>query len=185
MKNKNSRKPLFIPMGMRIWKTVIAVFICAVLGLIFNVRPFYSMIAAILCMQNTTGESIKKGVIRCIGTFIGGIMGVIVLLIIDFTPLNAFTLPYYILISLCVAPVIYLTVLVNRESSAYIACVVFLCIVLSHYESENHYLFALQRMLETIAGIFTSVMVNMLIKNPDKKLNHENENNDLERNQIP
>ncbi|MBS1325210.1 MAG: hypothetical protein HP044_04755, partial [Oscillospiraceae bacterium] len=52
---------------MRIWKTVIAVFICAVLGMIFNIHPFYSMIAAILCMQANTSESIKKGVVRCVG----------------------------------------------------------------------------------------------------------------------
>ena len=76
---------------------------------------------------------------------------------------------YYILISLCIAPVIYLTVLLNRESSAYISCVVFLSIVLSHFDSENHYLFALQRMLETVAGIFTAVAVNKIIRNQDNK----------------
>ncbi len=157
-----------IHIGMRIWKTVIAVFLCAVLGLIFDIHPFYSMIAAILCMQATTSESVKKGVIRCIGTFIGGLAAVIILLIIDFTPLVPFSLLYYVLISLCIAPVIYLTVMINRESSAFIACVVFLSIVLSHFDTENHYFFALQRMLETIAGIIIALVINRVIKNPDK-----------------
>lgn len=157
-----------IHIGMRIWKTVIAVFLCAVLGMILDIHPFYSMIAAILCMQATTVESVKKGVIRCIGTFIGGLVAVIILLIIDFTPLVPFSLLYYVLISLCIAPVIYLTVMINRESSAFIACVVFLSIVLSHFESENHYWFAVQRMLETIAGIIIALVINRVIKNPDK-----------------
>lgn len=157
-----------IHIGMRIWKTVIAVFLCAVLGMIFDIHPFYSMIAAILCMQATTSESIKKGVIRCIGTFIGGLAAVLIMLIIDFTPLVPFSFFYYVLISLCIAPVIYLTVMLNRESSAFIACVVFLSIVLSHFDSENHYLFAVSRMLETIAGILVAVIVNRVIKSPDK-----------------
>ena len=155
--------------GMRIWKTVIAVFICAVLGMILNIHPFYSMIAAVLCMQVNTSESIKKGIIRCIGTFIGGFTAVLILMIIDFTPLKPFSMLYYVIISLCIAPIIYATVLLNRESSAFISCVVFLSIVLSHFEAENHYLFALQRVLETIAGILTAVIVNRFIKNPDKK----------------
>lgn len=157
-----------IHIGMRIWKTVIAVFLCAIAGLIFDIHPFYSMIAAILCMQATNSESVKKGVIRCIGTFIGGLAAVIILLIIDFTPLVSFSLLYYVLISLCIAPVIYLTVMINRESSAFIACVVFLSIVLSHFDTENHYLFAVQRMLETIAGIIIALIINRVIKSPDK-----------------
>lgn len=166
---KGNRKIPKIHIGMRIWKTVIAVFICAVLGMILDIHPFYSMIAAVLCMQVNTSESIKKGVIRCIGTFIGGLMAVIILLVIDFTPLVPFSLPYYVLISLCIAPVIYLTVLLNRESSAFIACVVFLSIVLSHFDTENHYLFALQRMMETIAGIAVAVIINKVIRNQDRK----------------
>lgn len=157
------------PMGARIWKTVIAVFICAVLGMIFDVHPFYSMIAAVLCMQSSTSDSIEKGVIRCVGTFLGGFAAVIILLIIDFTPLVPFSFIYYTLICLCIAPIIYSTVLLDRKPSAFISCVVFLSIVLSHYEVENHYLFALQRVLETITGILTAVLVNHFIKNPDKK----------------
>ena len=92
----------------------------------------------------------------------------VILLIIDFTPLVPFSLLYYVLISLCIAPVIYLTVMINRESSAFIACVVFLSIVLSHFDTENHYLFAVQRMLETIAGIIIALIINRVIKSPDK-----------------
>ncbi|MGN0613398.1 MAG: aromatic acid exporter family protein [Porcipelethomonas sp.] len=157
-----------IHIGMRIWKTVIAVSACAVLGMIFDIHPFYSMIAAILCMQSNTSQSIKKGAVRLVGTLIGGAGAVLILLLIDFTPLEPFSVLYYAVISLCIAPLIYTNVLLGQEASSYITCVVFLSVVLSHFEGENHYLFALQRMLETAAGIVISVVINKTISNNDE-----------------
>lgn len=72
--------------GMRIWKTVIAVAICAFTGYLLDTTPFYAIIAAILCMQASTGESIKKGLSRCVGTLIGGLFACIILLAVDYTP---------------------------------------------------------------------------------------------------
>lgn len=152
---------------MRIWKTFIAAFICAMAGYITGTEPFYSMIAAILCMQSSTEESIKKGVSRLFGTLIGGIFAVAVLLLIDFTPLVPFSALYYIIISFCVVPLIYTNVLFKQDASSYITCVVFLCIVLPHYNDGNHYLFALARMLETAFGVVVSVIINKTIKNND------------------
>lgn len=158
-----------IHIGMRIWKTVIAVFICAVLGMLLDIHPFYSMIAAILCMQTNTTASIKKGAERLLGTFIGGTAAVLILMLIDLTPLKPFSILYYMIISLSVAPLIYTNVLLKHEASSYISCVVFFSIVLVHFESENHYMFALQRMLETAAGIVIAVAVNKIIRNNDNK----------------
>ena len=50
--------------GMRIWKTVIAVFLSALSGYIFNYHPFYTIITAILCMQVSTEASLKTAGIR-------------------------------------------------------------------------------------------------------------------------
>ena len=150
--------------GLRIYKTVIAVMRCAFLGYITDIHPFYTIIAAILCMQSSTEESIKKGAIRLVGTAIGGVFALFILLLIDLTPLAAFSALYYLIISLCVLPLIYTNVLLGKQASSYITCVAFFSIVLSHFDTENHYLFALQRMLETAAGIVISVAVNRLIK---------------------
>lgn len=154
---------------MRIWKTFIAALICALSGYITNSEPFYSMIAAILCMQSNTDESIKKGMSRLVGTLIGGVFAVLILLLIDFTPLQPFSSLYYIIISFCVVPLIYTNVIFKQASSSYITCVVFLCIVLPHYNDGNHYLFALSRMLETAYGVIVSVFINKTIKNNDDK----------------
>ena len=150
--------------GLRIYKTVIAVVICAFLGYITGIHPFYTIIAAILCMQSSTEESMKKGAIRLVGTAIGGVFALFILLLIDLTPLDPFSAVYYLIISLCVLPLIYTNVLLGKQASSYITCVAFFSIVLSHFDTENHYLFALQRMLETAAGIVISVAVNRLIK---------------------
>lgn len=153
--------------GMRIWKTVIAVAICAFTGYMLDMQPFYSIIAAILCMQSNTDESLQKGISRCIGTFIGGGFACVILLFVDFTPLEPFSFIYYIIICLFVVPLIFTAVRINYESSAYITCVVFFSIVLSHIDDDNTYLFALKRVCETIFGIVVSLGINRLIKNPD------------------
>lgn len=164
-----------IHIGMRIWKTFIAAFICAIVGMLLDMQPFYSMIAAILCMQVSVSESINKGVTRLVGTLIGGIFAVLILLLIDFTPLEPFSVLYYTIISFCVVPLIYTNVLLKQDASSYITCVVFLSIVLSHLGEGNHYVFALTRMLETAFGIVVAIVINMTIKNNDRK-EQSNEN---------
>lgn len=48
-----------VRVGGRIWKTVIAVFLCFVLDTIRKTGvPFYAAIAAILCMQRSQQDSI-------------------------------------------------------------------------------------------------------------------------------
>lgn len=160
-KQKNRNR--FPPVGMRIWKTVIAVVISSMLGVVLDIHPFYTIIAAILCMQPDREQSIKKGGIRLIGTGVGGVFAVAVLLLIDFTPLESFSVPYYLMISLFVLPLIYTNVVLKTEASSYITCVAFFSIVLSHFEADNHYLFALQRMLETAVGVVISLGVNMVM----------------------
>lgn len=155
--------------GMRIWKTVIAVFLSALSGYIFNYNPFYTIITAILCMQVSTEASLKTAGVRCIGTFIGGIFSALMLVVINIFSIELFSIAYYMIISLFVAPMIYITVLIHREKSAFITCVVFFSVVLVNIVRMNPYLFIVLRVIETLAGIGISVAVNMIIKNPDKK----------------
>lgn len=68
--------------GMRIVKTALAVFLCFLIDLLRNHQgaPFYSAIAAILCMQPFVSNSVKVAFNRSVGTFIGGLFGMLVLL---------------------------------------------------------------------------------------------------------
>ncbi len=147
--------------GMRIIKSSVAVFFCF---LIYMLRgdgiPFYSAIAAVLCMQPYVSHSWRVALNRTVGSLIGGTAGMLVMLIEkEFIP-PQYPLLKYLLISAVIIPLIYSTVLLKKPSAAYIACVVFMSITVSHGLDANPYLFALNRILDTLIGIFVSLGVN-------------------------
>lgn len=153
--------------GMRIFKTFVSVFLCLCLNLLMwdDGIPFYSAIAAILCMQTDASNSMKAAVNRTVGTFIGGIFGMIVLVLLrDVIPQDLYGYRFweYLIVSLCVIPLIRATVIVQKPAAAYITCVVFLSITISHGTDANPYFFALNRILDTLLGIFVSLGVNWL-----------------------
>ena len=90
--------------------------------------PFYSAIAAILCMQPDVRGGLRVGLNRVVGTLIGGLYGMGVLYLLrTFLPEGTGLLQYAI-ISAALVPLMYLTVLVKKTSATYITCVVFLSV---------------------------------------------------------
>ncbi len=159
-----SKKRRLPGIGLRIIKSSIAVLLCFGVYFLRGQRgvPFYSAIAAILCMQPYVANSLKVGVNRIIGTLIGGAAGIPVLLLeLRFFPGegNPFK---YVLVSLVLIPLIYITLLLKKPSASYITCVVFLSVTVSHVTDPNPYLFALNRTLDTLIGIFISLGINAL-----------------------
>lgn len=149
-------------LGLRTLKSVFAVFLCFLIHYLFikNGFPFYSVIAALLCMQTNIQNSLETGINRLIGTFIGGIFGIIILnLLRNYIIINN-QLLYYALISLLLIPLIYIPVLINRKSTSYITCVVFLSIVINHSEDMTPNIFAMQRIIDTAIGVIISIFVN-------------------------
>ncbi|MGV8905428.1 MAG: HAD-IIB family hydrolase [Acetobacterium sp.] len=148
--------------GMRIIKTCIAVYICFLIYMLRGEQgaPFYSAIAAILCMQPYVSNSLKVALNRTIGTFIGGAMGMFVLFIEQSFVLINIPGLQYLLVSLAIIPLIYFTLLIKKPTTAFIACVVFLSIAIAHSTDVNPSLFALDRILDTLIGIFVSLGVN-------------------------
>jgi len=147
--------------GMRIIKSAIVVFICF---LIYAVRgdgmPFYSAIAGILCMQQYLSNSLKAARNRTIGTIIGGVFGMVILLVDRaFIPEGMIMLQYF-LISLAIIPLIYVTILIEKQAVSYIACVVFLSVTVTHGVDVSPFYFTLNRILDTLIGIFVSLGVN-------------------------
>jgi len=148
--------------GMRIIKTCIAVYICFLIYMLRGEQgaPFYSAIAAILCMQPYVSNSLKVALNRTVGTFIGGAMGMFVLLFErSFVP-TGIPAVQYLIVSLAIIPLIYFTLLIKKQTASYIACVVYLSIAISHGADVNPSLFALDRILDTLIGIFVSLGVN-------------------------
>lgn len=147
--------------GMRIIKSAAAVFLCFV---IYKIRgegiPFYSAIAAVLCMQREIEDSKAKGKSRMIATFIGGIAGMGMLYLLKFFAVDAHSWLYYLFVSVALVPLIYTTVLLKQPDCSYLSCVVFLCICISHGNDADPFAFALNRMLDTWIGILVAIAVN-------------------------
>ena len=149
------------PVGLRMVKSAVAVFLCFVVYLVRGEGiPFYSAIAAILCMQTDVHNSVKVALNRTVGTLIGGLFGVLVLLAErQFIPQSQPILQY-LLVSLSVIPIIALTVALGKSSASYISCVVFMSVTVSHGADVIPWLFGLNRMIDTLIGIFVSLAVN-------------------------
>ena len=149
--------------GLRILKSALAVFLCFLIDTLRGDGvPFYSAIAAILCMQPDVRGGLRVGLNRVVGTLIGGLYGLAALYLLrTFLPEGTGLLQYEI-ISAALVPLMYLTVLVKKTSATYITCVVFLSITVSHGLDLVPYVFALNRILDTLIGIFISLFVNWI-----------------------
>lgn len=160
------------PVGMRIIKSAIAVALCYVVALFRdgNGIVFYSQLAALWCMQLYVKNSLKSAKQRTIGTIIGALYGLVVILIsnqISISPISHSTV-YNLVVTLMIVVVIYTTVVINKKEASYFSCVVFLSIVVNHLSDQNPYLFVWNRFLDTMIGIIIGIVVNA-VHLPKKK----------------
>lgn len=148
--------------GKRMIKSSIAVFLCFIVYLFRQKEGvvFYSCIAAVLCMQQDITNTKRVGLNRVVGTLIGGLIGMIVLVFEKkFIPSDYIILEY-MLTSFMIIPIIYITVLLKKTSASYISCVVFMSVTVSHGADINPYLFAMNRIIDTLIGIVIAFGVN-------------------------
>lgn len=159
--------PHHFHIGMRIIKTVIAVFVCAIIGWLRGEMTFFSMIAAVLCMQKSAEKTLSTSFNRVMGTAVGGAYGVIVLFLE--TQFNLQRVPplFYLVVSLMLIPVILTTIGIKKPSVAGFACVVFLSTTVYHVGDADPYTYALNRMLDTVIGIVVALIVNLTMPGPN------------------
>lgn len=119
--------------GMRMIKTVLAVMTCFLIGFFRGTTPFYSAIAAILCMQPSVEHAAKAAVTRTVGTLVGGAFGVGMLYLASWAGLEPLSLGYDVVVALLLVPLMYLTLWLKQPGGTYITCVVFLSIVLARH----------------------------------------------------
>lgn len=160
---KNQQK---IPgIGMRIIKSAIGVFLCFLIDRFRGNHGivFYSQLAVLWCMRDYVSETRKFARQRTIGTMIGALYGLIVLLLgkqLSTAVLLEDRLVFGMIVSVFIVLVLYTTVLINQKQASYFSCVVFLSIVVNHIQDANPYVFVLNRFLDTMIGIFVGVAVN-------------------------
>lgn len=155
--------------GLRTIKTAIAVFLCL---LFFPNEPFFACLTSIFCIQDTVSNSIDMAINRGLGTILGAVLGLIFLLICRFITYNVN--PYfiskflvYLTIGIGIILVIYSCNLIKKNGAINISCIVFLAVTTAHAFGHPIY-YALNRIVETLFGIFVGLLVNKFISPPEK-----------------
>ena len=155
-----------IPPGQRIIRSIIAVWLCMVVYALRGMRgePFYSVIAALQCVQPYSSNMLREGKDRIIGTLVGAFWGSAILFLELLPEGGDFqtTILFYILLGVFTGLVIYSTVLLGLSQYALFAAVVFLGIAMYHLEDANPYIPVFYRTIATIIGVGVAILVNSI-----------------------
>lgn len=182
-------------MGKLIAKAAMSVFICCLIYEFLDIGtgiPFYSGIAAIICLQPEIKSTFRVGLNRTVGTLIGGFMGMAVLFIIREYRIFQWLMLKYLLISLCIvplmyiaeavkknplsavlkkgdrgkllsiAPLVFLADFMRKSALTNITCVAFLSVTITHGTDSSITNFAFNRILDTLIGVFVSFFINVI-----------------------
>ncbi len=149
--------------GMRIIKTVVAVFLCGLLAYFRSASAFYSMIAAVVCIQNSAGKTIESSVNRMTGTLIGGVAGVLVVYGLDTLGVLYIELLRYAVLAAMLIPIIKLCLAVKKPGCAAMACIVFLCITVDHSPGDTPAVYSINRLFETLVGVALACGIDILL----------------------
>lgn len=148
--------------GLRMIKTSLAVCICF---LIYFLRgeegaPVFSTIAAIICMQPQVENSRQAAFNRIVGTLVGAVFAILIVYLVREIPWY-YRIFRYVVISLTLIPVMYVTVLLKKTGATALAGIVLLSTCLSN-AGQPPIVDAMNRSVETIIGILVSLVVNGL-----------------------
>lgn len=144
--------------GMRNIKTGIGVMICVLIGSLHIIdNTFFAAAACIVCMQTTVKSSLTVGLNRLKGTFIGGLIGFIFVLIRPGDP---------ILSCLGVITTIYICNILKINNSITVACIVY-CAIHLGIKDASPIAYSISRTLDTSIGVVIGVAVNYFIYRPN------------------
>lgn len=155
--------------GLRTIKTALAVFLCL---LLFPNEPFFACLTTVFCIQDTVSNSVTMAINRGLGTILGAIIGLLFLIVCRFLTYNIDIyiirkLFVYITISIGIICVICLCNLLKKPGAINISCIAFLAVTTAHaFANPIHY--SLNRIIETLFGIFIGLLVNKFISPPKK-----------------
>lgn len=164
--------------GFRTIKTVAAVFVCFLIDyLVYPNSAFFSSVAAILCIQKSSKDSLEEAKKREVGTIIGGLYGALFLFLENLIGSFSWELLRYLVISLMLIPIIQLSVKIKQDKGTFLMCVVFLSIVINRAGDANPLSFALERTLETSVGIAVALCISLIFPyNNNEENSFEDEN---------
>ena len=157
---------LLPPLGQRIMKTSVAVFLCLLYYRLRGYRgqdmPTEAAITAIICIQPYMHDSKDFALSRFTGTLIGSFWGLGLLLLLLVAPrLGESLFLVYLLMALGVLASLYTAVLVRRADASGLAAIVFLCIVIAFPDIEEPLRSSGDRIFGVLLGTAIAIGVNV------------------------
>lgn len=152
--------------GMRVIKTVIAIFLCWMIGLFIrgNKDLVDAPIAAVLVMQTSVESSIKLGLLRLLGTLLAGFYAVLMIeILIGRLSLEAKSLPFLALASLSLLPFSLFLITANLHRAMATTMLVFIVIIANAKSDANvSAALAVNRVINTAVGVAVATFINWL-----------------------
>lgn len=158
--------------GLRTLKSAMAVFCCAMLSFILQLidgnlaenwfSPFFASIAACYSLHPDRKSSWRMAKTRTIGTIIGGIIGIIVIMIFsDLKDIsNFYMFVYYVIVSLSIILVIEIALYLKQQPAVFVTIITFTSISLGSHTLSD-FQFGLNRIVSTVIGIIISLLINI------------------------
>lgn len=163
MEMKGHKRKAPLP-GQRILRTVISVWLCFGVYLLRGRQglPIFSAIAVLSGIQPYVKSMRAVAKEKVLGTLIGAAWGLAlisleILVLPDGAPEEYI---HYLLVGLFTGVTIYSTVLMRLSGIASFAAVVFLSVAINHIQGVNAYIYALNRLLDTVIGLAIAEVVN-------------------------
>ena len=139
--------------GPRIYKTGIAAGISLFISQTLNTRsPFFAIIAAVIVLQPTVYETVKKSKERIFGTLVGIIVGMIFTLIAPLNPIGE---------ALGIMSVLLICNIFRWRGACVIACIAFAYMTV---RVDSIIIDAIHRIIDTLIGIGVAIGVNYILK---------------------
>ena len=183
---------MHIHIGKRIIKTAITLFIVLLIHIVLlgldnllhvnhdsfkapsnMYTPFFAGIAAVYATHQNRKLSIKQAKVRSIGSIVGGYFGMLIVFLYELIAINLFSLENnlvlfslikYFIVSICIVPLIVLTIKIKQPEAVFITCLTFLSVTVSQRNGGMPVLqFATNRVLSTLIGVGVSLLVNSFL----------------------
>lgn len=143
-------------LGNRIVKTAVAVFLTALICQLIGWPPVFAVITAIVTLEPTVSDSIKKGIVRFPASAIGSFFAVLFIFLFGNSPVT-FTLAATLTIITCYRLKLHDGLLVATITAVAMVEVVY----------DNYFMSFFIRLGTTTIGITVSTLVNLLILPPN------------------
>ncbi len=143
-------------LGVRVIKTGVAIFLTALICQLLGLPPVFAVITAIVTLEPTVSDSIKKGLVRFPASAIGSAFAVFFIAIFGNSPIT-YTLAAVFTIVTCYKLKLHAGLLVATITAVAMIEVVY----------DNYFLSFLTRLGTTSIGLIVSIIVNMFILPPN------------------